>query len=170
MTFNFLKITFLVAIVGLLSLQAQAQRGEMTPEKFEAHITRMTEGLELTKKQTKKIRKIEETYFAETEAVRAERVTMMRNKDTAKKQAKTTDKATEKGNEAPQAAERNKMRREKMRMINNKHNNSLKAVLTAEQFEKYKSAKTKRNDRMRDRVRAAKGKSKAAKESMQKGQ
>lgn len=166
MKFNFLKIAFVFVACLMFGFSVQAQRGgKMTPEKFDAHMERMTTALELNKRQVKKVTKIEQEYFASMEALRAEMPRPERVKRPASQEGNAN--ATRPARD-PQMAERNKMRREKMRMINNNHNNALKAVLTPAQFEKYTAAKEKRNNKMRERVRAAKAAEKAAKEPMQK--
>ena len=169
MKFNSLKVAFVLVACFIFGISAQAQRGKMTPEKFNAHMERMTKELELNKKQVKKVTKIEREFFDAMQTLRAE----MPNRARVKRPASQTEDVRQKPARDPQAAERNKQRREKMRMLNNEHNNALKAVLTPAQFEKYSSAKEKRNDRMRDRVRAAKsnkGKvpAKSGKESLKK--
>ncbi len=161
MKLDFLKPVMALMLCLVFAFSAQAQRGKMTPEKFDQHIQKLTERLELNKKQVRKVTKIEEEYFAQLDAVRSEyRQMRPQRAKPAKGGAAKTDDVREKPARSnnPQQAEQREQRRQKMTMLNNKHNNDLKAVLTPEQFEKYSAAKAERNERMRNKVRNAKGK------------
>lgn len=161
MKLHFLKTTMVLMVCLVFGFAAQAQRGgKMTAEKFDTHIQKLTEQLDLTKRQVRKVVKIEEEFFANMNAVRGE--FKQQNRSQSAKPGKPSD-VREKPARAPrnpEQAEQNKERRQKMRMVNNNHNNALKKVLTEEQFKKYGAAKEARKDQMRNKVKRAKGQEK----------
>ena len=161
MKVHFLKTGMLLFACFVFAFNAQAQRGKMTPEKFDAHIQKLTEQLDLNKKQVRKVTKIEQGFFEQMNAVRAEFKRPQQMKRTPKGTGDTAREKPARGPRNPAQAEANKQRRQKMSMLNNQHNNALKGVLTKAQFEKYNSVKEERNDRMRNKVNGAKGQGKA---------